>query len=184
MRWPLFPPVDEFTGLNTQLVLEAEAERGAVTGGGAKCSSMFLSAPSAATAATPTGRSRPQGGGTLPVGQLPDGSYAVDTTPVEQAFFGLQEQNRALQRQLTAVEGRLRDAGLPIRGRGRGDGRGRGAQQGAQFADPTPTRQRREDTVMPPAYPPLASAYHPPTKATAPPSHSAKQTANFPYVPR
>lgn len=107
---PLFPPTQDFQSLNTRLLAQSM-----VQGGEARPdigSSVFA-------------RHREvSGSGFAPVGQLPDGTWAADTSTVEAS---LRRQVTALERKVVALGGQVEQ-----RGRGRAGGRSRGYDSGSR----------------------------------------------------
>jgi hypothetical protein len=91
---PMFPDVPALQELNARLFASHEA--GAV--GGAPERKLYRSSTHAGLFADP------EGGGSLPVAQGPDGSLSVDVTAIEQAFQGLHDQSNWLYQQLTALQ--------------------------------------------------------------------------------
>ena len=89
LRCPLFPVTASLGSLNQQ-TLEAQLQKGS-------------DVPVAGSALT----MEPAGAGTLPVSLLPDGSYGVDVTVVEQACHDLQQQINVLHQQKRALRSRL-----------------------------------------------------------------------------
>lgn len=89
---PLYPALPSFSALNTRILSE-------VPHGG-----------SPSSPASTLFRTNIEGAGFLPVGQLPDGQWAADSTSVE----------NQLKRQVSALESKLRRVSNQGRGRGRG----------------------------------------------------------------
>lgn len=128
LQYPLFPPTNEFTSLNTKLLFE-------VVEGGGTPSSIKATLPRLFRYDTVAG------GGFAPIGQLQDGSWAADVTRLEDKNKELEAANRSLKSQIQGLERKFHRQGSdqnppayarnenpqPWRGRGRG---GRGARGG------------------------------------------------------
>ena len=103
MPYPLFPPTEEFTSINTKLLFD-------VVEGGA-----------AATTLPRIYRYGPgvTGGGYAPIGQLHDGSWHADTTALEQQnqqeVQRQQQINAELRKQIAGMERKLSLLGAPPR---------------------------------------------------------------------
>ena len=130
--WPLFPPVPEFSALNSALVQNAGVSGGdAPTQRRPKC----FRAPR---------NDGPQGGGTLPVFLAPDGAPYVDTGVVETAFANAAGETAALRAQISTLQAAVKrlSAGTGRNGTGRGSA-GRGGQGSAAVPGPWTNGQGR-----------------------------------------
>ena len=159
---PLWPRKPAFAALTTQLF--AESIKGGEAKTRVKQSTDKGFATKTVAQAWPTTDDKVSGAGALPVQQMHDGTWAVDTAPIESV---LERTNAALKRQVQALERRVVDLGGEVRNRGqsrgRGSyGRGRGPAYGAtgmQGGGP-PAYDHRHTTTAPtpapaPALPPF-----------------------------
>jgi len=179
---PLFPDVEPFVALNQRILTQGSS----VSGGGTD--TLFASREDI-FGKTKTSVS---GGGYAPLGQLPDGSWAADTSAVE---AGLRRQIAALERRVTSLGGTVRQP-QNARGANQHPRTNTGGRQLARGGDSevTPTKAQEATAPAPPQWlnytpwtppqPRLATAPPapppPPSTATAPPTSAIKAPAAKP----
>lgn len=171
---PLWPREKEFAALMLQQ-LNGGASGGAPPGSTARGFGAGIGPVGGATRKTGVDFfGGAAGGGVIPVGQAPDGTWAVDVTPIEEAYAKQTRDFNALKKQVVALERQKASAWQPDnnvertwvdRGRGRGSrgdrSRGRGARGGEADdvgAPPPPYATAPEVGAPPPSTAPGTSA--------------------------